>query len=235
MSANLQNSAVALSCDTLAFPVTHSCPATQFPPYSLPLLSHLQMEFQEASGQLVLIPEPLPSGFWDLFFVYLLSDNIAERPGLRASFRAPGWSSALLSHLAFVEGSSTGTCLRPPLTVGLLGVASPSASSAGLSDSTFLMFTSSLWNDPAAHSPASCLCVERAGEKGGLCSGLRAARGWCPHARPLPKMPLSCLKAGPHRAAAAPRFMGISGLACDSILTAVTHSLAHLKRSEERR
>ena len=127
--------------------------------------------------------------------------------------------------------SSTGTCLRPLLTVGLLGVASPSASSAGLSDSTFLMFTSSLWNDPAAHSPASCLCVERAGEKGGLCSGLRAARGWCPHARPLPKMPLSCLKAGPLRAAAAPRFMGISGLACDSILTAVTHSLAHLKPS----
>ena len=70
------------------------------------------MEFQEASGQLVLIPEPLLSGFWDLFFVYLLSDNIAERPGLRASFRAPGWSSALLSHLEFVEGDSESECVK---------------------------------------------------------------------------------------------------------------------------
>ena len=102
----------SLSCDTLAFPVTHSCPATQFPPYLLPLLSHLQMEFQEASGQQVLIPEPHPSGLRDLFFVYLLSDNVAERPGLRASFRAPGWSSALLSHLAFVEGDSESECVK---------------------------------------------------------------------------------------------------------------------------
>ena len=64
------------------------------------------------SGQLVLIPDSLPRGFRDLFFVYLLSDNVAERPGLRASFRAPGWSSALLSQLAFMEGDSEGKCVK---------------------------------------------------------------------------------------------------------------------------
>lgn len=99
--------------------------------------------------------------------------------------------------------SSAGTCLRPPLIVGLGGVASPSASSAGLSDSVFLMFTSDLWNDPAAQPPVSIW--RELGRKEASALDLHSAR--VPHARLLPKILLSCLKAGPHQATATPRFM----------------------------
>lgn len=55
-----------LSCDTLAFPVTHLCPATHsFHPARFPLRSYTQTEFQELSLQLVLIPKPIPSAFWE--------------------------------------------------------------------------------------------------------------------------------------------------------------------------
>lgn len=60
------------SRDLLGFPVTHSCPAAEFPSLLIPRLLDTQREFQEMSGQLVLIPELIPSGSWErcLLFTY---------------------------------------------------------------------------------------------------------------------------------------------------------------------
>lgn len=82
------------SRDSLSFPVTHSCPATHsFHPYSFPLLLYSQMEFQELSGQLVLIPMLIPSGFWEcslLFAHYRQCSGEAIAQGFPRAQDVPG-------------------------------------------------------------------------------------------------------------------------------------------------
>lgn len=99
----------APSRDLLGFPVTHSCPATHsFHPYQFPLLLYMQMEFQELSGQLVLIPLLVPSGFWDLSILFTYS---GQRFG-EATAQPTGWSWVILHDVAFTEGILRAECVR---------------------------------------------------------------------------------------------------------------------------